>query len=131
MNKIPFKDVAHMYLGCKIQTAEGIGTFNELAVGKEAVHLPITSYDLVKAYLNFDEVKPVLRRPETLSEEEATGWASDYPQLPGYQTPMTEASLTQVSLVMMIMAREGFDLFNLIDNGEAIDAATLGKEVQP
>lgn len=127
MNKITFKDVAHMYLGCKIQTAEGIGTFNELAVGDEPIHEPITSYDLVKAHLSFDEVKPVLRRGEKLNDAEI---ASIWSRHNNFSVNTDEPHAVS-AFMAWAFTREGVDLFGLIDNGEAIDAATLGEEVQP
>jgi hypothetical protein len=126
MNKITFEDVAHMYLGCKIQTAEGIGTFNDLAVGDDKCTEPITSYDLVHAHLNFDEVKPVLRRMDDADSMSALLNAK-YMRL--YMSVNTKGMRQAVGI--MALCREGFDIFGLIDNGEAIDAATLGEEVQP
>lgn len=119
---IKFKDVAHMYLGCKIMTAEGIGTFNALYTGDH--HEPIVSYDFVNAHLRFDEVKPVLKRMEDHTPEDEARMLEKYKHFlkTGKDPVMT------MSLTVWTMTREGYDVFLLIDSGEAIDAATLGKE---
>ena len=54
---IKFKDVAHLYLGCKLQTKEGIGTFNVLYTpGNVKPHTAVLigCYDLVKSDWRFD-----------------------------------------------------------------------------
>ncbi len=72
--KTNFQDVAHLYIGCKIKTKEGIGTFSALhtpGTVKPKSAIPITSYDLIKSDLHFKEVKPMLRLLNDMTEAEA------------------------------------------------------------
>lgn len=121
--KIKFKDVAKYYIGCKIQTSEGIGTFNVFytpGVIKPEDAIPIGSYDLVKSEFNFDEVKPILKPLNALTEKDAIilGWADIYnlreklhndPNLDDYSPNEFH-----------YLVSNGYDMFQLIDNREAI-----------
>lgn len=120
-----FKTVAHLYLGCKIQTNEGIGTFDELSLTGTN---PITSHNLVRAYLNFTQVKPVLRRLETMTEEEMEAYHAIEDRANILGNPDREIqsrAYSPVSLVYLLSRR--FDLFGLIDSGEAVNADSLAR----
>lgn len=116
---ITSKEVAHLYLGCKILTKEGTGTFNGLFVKdrKGSIDLrPITSFDLVKADLKFSEIKPILKSILLMNQKDLNllGWASVGTY---YNDPyMDEFSIEDFKTLLSL----GYDLFNLIDNKEAI-----------
>lgn len=55
--KTKFSEVAKHYLGCKLQTTDGIGNFDEFTP-KDSNQ--ITCYNLVIAYHAAEEVKPLL-----------------------------------------------------------------------
>lgn len=55
--KTKFSEVAKHYLGCKLQTTDGIGNFDEFSP-KDLNQ--ITCYTLTKAYHAAEEVKPLL-----------------------------------------------------------------------
>lgn len=116
---ITFKEVAHLYLGCKIKTIEGHGTFNGLFVKdrKGSVELrPITSFDLVKADLKFSEIKPILKSISLMCKKDLDilGWAS----IGTYHNDvfMDEFSIEDFKTLLSL----GYDLFNLIENNEAV-----------
>ncbi len=118
-----FKDVAHLYIGCKLQTSEGIGTFNVLytpGTVKPEESIPIGCYDLVKSEWRFDEVKPILKRFSDLTQKDADalGWA-DLESLK--ELFYNDAALDQFTAYeFLYLVSHGVDIFNLIDNGEAI-----------
>lgn len=123
MEKTTFKDVAHLYLGCKIKTAEGVGTFEALYTGGDE---PIISFDLIRAHLKFNQVRPILRPLSSISENEI----SNYLDIEGSATAITNLdreiqsrAYSPKSLVYLLSRR--FDLFGLIDSGEAINANSL------
>jgi hypothetical protein len=128
-----FKDVAHLYFGCQLQTEEGIGKLNELNNDEECEQ-PITCYDLVHAFLRYDEVKPILRPLSDMTEEEATevgrrgseGW-----NIIAKGEPIScNADVSKLGLGVVhrqaaetaYLLSRGFDLFGLIESGEAISA---------
>jgi len=126
MKKTTFKEVAHLYLGCKIQTKEGVGTFNSL---HDSGPEPIGSHDLVHAHLDYHEVKPVLRRLETITEEEMEAYHAIEDRANILGNPDREIqsrAYSPVSLVYLLSRR--FDLFGLIDSGEAVNADSLSWE---
>jgi hypothetical protein len=130
-----FKDVAHLYLGCKIKTEEGVGTLNELSNDEECEQ-PINCYDLVHAFLSYDEVRPILRPLSDMTEEESAecdkygnmGWNLVAKGEPiSAVTEISKIGLgiihRQASETAFLLSR-GFDLFGLIESGEAISAAS-------
>lgn len=127
MNKITFKDVAHMYMGCEVQ----FEAFEKDEETGEVIRR-WTETGRFEHY-NFGAMlargaKPVLRRPDDVTEfDEMEAVSNKYPHLHGF----TDSDMIADALAIWVLTREGFDCFGLIDNGEAIDAATLGEEVQP
>lgn len=111
-----FKDVAHLYLGCKIKTEEGEGTLNGLYNdGNE----PIVSFNLVHAHLNFDEVKPILRPLSDMTELEH--------HIVNGIKPETNDYTRDAARTTFLLSR-GFDLFGLIESGEAISEVNATQE---
>ena len=120
---IKFQEVAHLYFGCPLQTKDGIGTFNVLysaGTVKPKSCVPIGCYDLVKSDWRFSEVKPILKPLSDLTQSDADvlGWA-DIENL--RERFFNEPELDDFTpLEFLYLLSKGFDLFNLIDNGEAI-----------
>ena len=115
---IKFKDVAHLYLGCKIETEEGIGTLDEISTEKSD-DTTITSYDLVNAYLKYDEFKPILRPLSDMHEDEAKEAFVAYHDEDNHH----EGSAKKTRYLLS----RRFDLFGLIENGEAITLTNTNK----
>jgi hypothetical protein len=129
MRPAKFKDLAHRYVGCKLQIGEGIGTFNEYCNNDDN---PITCYDIVNAYHKVENVKPILYH---LTQE-------NFMQLPEltYSIFMDVAVDLRLNYTvdgdtlqqMKYMARFidtaralHIDVDGLVENGEAIDVFSL------
>jgi hypothetical protein len=117
-----FKDVAHLHLGCKcsIIGSENIKTLRSIPFlfGELCAEFgDNTAYD-------FHEIKPILRPLSSMTGEEdkemvATQEAIDFK---GYKL------LVDTGETFAYMLSKGFDLFDLIEAREAIDATTLTKD---
>lgn len=131
-----FKEVAHLYIGCyfRVERTGQIAPFQFYYNGGDE---PIGTHELCKADYSFDEVKPILRKLNSMTDEEreandkqgSIGWHSITKGEPA--SAVNEVSQLGLAVVHR-QAREmahllslHFDLFNLIDNGFAIDRATL------
>ena len=84
-----------------------------------------------------DEIKPVLRRLDSLTESEArelTGKKNDALKIwNGWQTgPRADYDQEQIGepSAWLKLLSWGFDLFGLIDSGLAIDAETIKEETK-
>lgn len=95
-----FKEVAHFYLGVKCQTPEGIDTLK--AVYDDA---PPVFYNTVHEY-ELGQVKPILKRVTDLVMIEVS--------MKYHQKNMN-------ALVCLELLKSGYDIFNLIDNDQAIE----------
>ena len=122
---IKFKDVAHLYLGCKLQTKEGIGTFNVLYTpGNVKPHTAVLigCYDLVKSDWRFDGVKPILKSFLDLKgkDAKAIGWKNlEVFEKLNFRKDSNYNEFTAQEF--LYLTSHGYDLFNLIENGEAIE----------
>lgn len=126
--KIKFKDVAHLYVGCQIKTKEGIGTFDVYySPGhiKPKLAKSIGCYGLVKSDWAVNEVKPILRPFSDLSNEDAEvlGWADVDVLKRNFYNDVDLDEFTIREFKYLITNK--FDLFGLIESGEAIDKTTL------
>ena len=102
--KTEFKDVAHLYLGCDMGTVED-GVVYSLA----PIQLSVETM----------ECRPILRRLKSMSEEEKTEY-NKMKQRKGYMAQIhAENTLWLLS--------KHFDLFGLIESGQAISSPTLNK----
>lgn len=102
MSQIQFKDVAHLYLGCNYVTKDW------------KLYGKITHHLLDDTRIPIDAIKPILRPfPSDMTEEdeEATGLNATYRF--GHHT------LSPDEFVYFL--KHGFDLFDLIKSGQAID----------
>lgn len=109
-----FKDVAHLYIGCKVQWLRSFYVENP--------YLIITNFILADApYLLDHDCKPILYPLSAITEEQQkvlrllevthSPGIRAYVYAPGYK----------------YLLENHFDLFNLIESGEAIDVTTLEK----
>ncbi len=141
--KKELKDYLHLYLGCDCQTPDGIGKL----IGRVA-----TSFDI--ATIRFDDwkklkpisganrkdfgksnnyeiadIKPILRRLDSMTEDEekALYKAAGNPEY-AWQKRRIKQCLPGRPEGWRHLLSKGFDLFGLIEEGLAIDAATLNHE---
>lgn len=118
-----FKDVATLYQGQRILTQEGVGVLNEVSVNPGYPNSePISSYDLVRSHLTFSEVKPLLKRIEDLSPHD-----KDIIRSLGMDP---DQDLAAAGRAVAYLLSTGFDLFGLIDNGEAIEIGTVDSSLR-
>ncbi len=149
MEKIKFKDVAHFYLGCKLLPNGGsIDTFTMEVIG---LNRSVGEWN-GNSHVLLSEVKPILRPLSSMSDEDAIGfcklseWES-YGQHPHerlygvYKNPFGKkvvswgittnekrvpedvSALTHKEFYFLISKH--YDVFGLIDSGEAIDGSAL------
>lgn len=124
MKHIEFKEVANLYIGCKIQTKEVTGTFNVLYTPgdvKPKSAIPIGSYDLVKSELHFKEVKPILRQLSAMTKEEYKVIWEDL----NTTIPVVDIDRKMEPKLFLYLIKQVFDLFNLIESGQAIDKTKI------
>lgn len=147
------KDYLHLYLGCEGQYYAGYGRHGKQWVKARLVgftsqgKLILICYDKKGAEWGYDvvaghdEFKPSLRRLSSITKEEVAdlmgvdgfikrgNWSSpffqcEYEDLEN-ETHSKHLYLSQMSPEQTVfLLSKGFDLFNLIDEGLAFDAAT-------
>lgn len=116
---LKFKDVAHFYLGGKIKTPKGEGTLDMIDIERKEV----VCFDLVEAYWPFEQIKPILK--PLPPDEEVVEVMSDV--LPSFDISIEESELENMNpthgsaLVTFALCKAGYDVFDLINSGEAID----------
>jgi len=138
-----FKEVAHLYIGCKVKypdsddkmivaTLSGVNsqsfetTYSRKKKG--CIGDYITSNDGKQRGHNcyIENVKPILRSLSSLTEEEATeGLGYDNLIYKPFKVCNNFSSRSVFSAKEFVfLLSKGFDLFGLIESGEAIDATT-------
>jgi hypothetical protein len=115
---LELKDVIHHHLGCIIQTPEGFGRF--LAMYAECSE-PVVCADTVKSDWEVHDVKPVLRRMDTISQ-------AHYADVAEIESATTSRWF-RAGKITAYLAQYHYDVFGLIERGLAVDVATL--EVNP
>ena len=123
-----FKDVAHLYIWCTLS--------HKWSSLEERAHIKLSKHRL---YLGTDDWIPILRRLKDMTEEEhqeldkngSEGWhtiAKGEEITIGVNVDISNIGLAvthRQAREMHYLTRQHFDLFGLIDLGEAIDAATI------
>ena len=118
---IKFKDVAHHYLGCKVVAPLSF---------YEGFETTLVAYNFTNSFANgiglqsvidetFKDLKPKLKPLEGLTDDILD---SDYKD---FETIEKEAETTQdvvrvLGLAFNKLCQDGWDMFGLIDSGEAI-----------
>lgn len=117
-NEKQLKDYLHLYLGCEVKYSNGLhyGTARYDAVYPEGIRIAG-----IEIWMFFNQVQLILRRLESMTEEERREkdeiyWRDWYPF--GVIQEMEARKIQH-------LLSKGFDLFGLIDAGLAIDAATI------
>lgn len=116
-----FKEVAHLYLGC-IMTRNGFsGKLLQVKLPKETdlndeIEFQVSCSDWWENFSDQNHYKPILRPFSDMNELEdrhAIGLKK------------TDGGIIGAAKCINFLASKYFDLFNLIESGEAIDATTL------
>lgn len=121
--KTELKDVIHLLMGCELLHSYGdmdvsvgrmVGiTASEVNPGRTVV---ITSENFAEWFV--EDVKPILHRLSSMTEEE------DQKEFPAHNRGEFIDMHWHPEGFHWLLSK-GFDLFNLIDSGQAIDAETL------
>ncbi len=119
--KTELEDVMHLYLGCEVKTTHyGKGILKGLNI--HDVHLVEIKGESKTFRLN--QFKPILRQLSDMTKEEnicysRTGLRHISESVENYDSIRIESEKTAYLL------KQGFDLFNLISTGQAIDKTKL------
>jgi hypothetical protein len=131
-----WEEVAHLYLGCEV-----IGTYND-ASGSRGYLTGITNggteceiqfieedgFNVSEEpeFNDIKEVKPILRRLETISADEDKEawniWNDDFVKKSG-----TNCGIAYEAGKIKYLLSKHFDCFGLIDAGHALDLSTVSK----
>lgn len=136
MKKI--EDYLHLYIGCQILDlySERIGKLHGVNMGTVE---PVQVLHKSLWGLQFTEVKPILRRLSSMTKEEGVkifdaSWPNNNrkDEDPAYKQSIVKRYIydnVYDPFFVKELLSYGFDLFRLIDEGLAIDAATLETKV--
>lgn len=127
-----FKEVAHLYLGCNLSFDDAIGKFIGIYCIERSSHNPVI-IETERAQIanrNFDQIKPILRPLSSMTEDEFISFRiicdTDFSKMVYIDNASKDGSvitrLCHTAKAQAFLLSKGFDLFNLIESGEAIDA---------
>lgn len=124
MEKIKFSDVANLYLGCKIIDLKGEPDSNICTMETVVIHN--TCVDEHGNDMALDEVKPFLRKLESIKDEEKKQFQhlchlekEDLACLFDGTAHLT--NVKEWAMGVLFLCGKHFDLFSLIENGEAVE----------
>ncbi len=129
---VQWKDVAHLYLGCDVvidyDPAGIAGMLIDKCVGVSDYGISVSNGYIEK----FEKTKPILRKLDSMTEDEKKELIT---------INDAEGSISAISFninsnldfyfkrtnfaVVAFLLSKYFDIFNLIDSGQAIDAKTI------
>lgn len=123
------KEVLHLYTGCQMSTPYGECKFLYYKFGCDELRYNPVIVDRGDMQFAFklDEVKPILRKLSDSTEEEK----KEFNELAirGLKTFDSNQFVAYDANTTVYLLSRGFDLFGLIDSGQAIDLSTLeGKD---
>lgn len=141
--KKTFKEVAHLYLGCEVVSTAG--KHMGIMVGVDLTQAVINPKDEFNPKTTLVEyLKPILHRLEDMTDEcclevsiilRASTAYSDISKIAQVREIFRRAKNMQTNILMcewfdlfVFLLSKHYDLFNLIDNGQAIDAKTYTNE---
>lgn len=108
MKKVKFNEVAHLYIGCDMQhrwSARDENCIRKLSVE----NLKFGTTDWIPMLIPLSEITPDKKRELAIPILESSIGVPDYSTL-----------LKSISVIPIKLLSEGYDLFDLIENGEAI-----------
>jgi hypothetical protein len=135
-----FKEFAHLYIGCEVQTnirkTQGQGKpsiklkgkLMEVDLFKESTFGILLENETDKThycYLGVDEFKPLLRLLKDATQIEHQEYADFFSVRYLFDN---DNELTQHAFATTFLLSKSFDLFNLIPSGLALDATTIKNE---
>lgn len=116
--KTEFKDVAHLYLGCKLKCSQVFyPESNSKDKDGNLILSPSLFADFGEKTFSIGYFKPILRPLSDMKEDEEDAWTDLY--VSSQDNRIKAANRT------LFLLQQGFDLFGLIESGQAIDATKL------
>lgn len=112
MKQTSFKDIQHLYLGCKCKCEKGTMIYTLSSIDRKGMALFSDSFGN-EMWLSPDKWKPLLRKLDSMTEEERGEFYSL--NNTHHNKEQCEARNT------FYLLSKHFDLFNLIESGEALD----------
>lgn len=130
MSEIKLKDVIHLYLGCRVSTPIGEGQFTQYSVetGQCEIVYGAMGPDFAKVY-DVSELMPILRPLSGMTEEEMEECGNlcydfrDDPELNKWDVNSFNCLLMPEQFLWLLSRH--FDLFDLIESGQAIDKTKI------
>lgn len=143
--KTTFKDVAHLYLGCEVEVKRKndkipiVGRMCEITKNSNHGDWVEVRFEHVETvtnriwetsasnfhtfFFNDDDVKPLLRKLGSMTDEDARkgSWRDAKTALSFFEFHKYIDTRRFFACDIILLASMGYDLFNLIDSGEAID----------
>jgi hypothetical protein len=112
-----FKDVAHLYIGCQIKCVRSDQSSEIERFGRITEFTPLLLSD--SRYLNNEIWKPILRNISTMTKDEDIecnsimhgDWVEFYKE---------KSYIHYETRKIVYLLSRGFDMFNLIANGQAV-----------
>lgn len=113
------KDYLHLYLGCEVKTNKyGVGLLD--SVSKTCVHVEFEKS--INGFF-FDDVKLLLRPLSDMTDKETIDVKKHYDPVEKYIE--TGTFIVANGKLHAYLLKQRFDLFNLIEDGLAIDKTTF------
>lgn len=121
--KTEFKEVAHLYLGCEVKENSGLERtlFLKKVTNGNPSNIVEVGVALVSWNMYFTEIKPILRPLSDMTEVERTMFDGMHLSYSETKWPFIGIEPQQFTWLL----KQDFDLFNLIESGQAIDRSTL------
>lgn len=131
--KIELRDVLHLYRGCEIECEKGFYKFKAILIdceGTEDEELWVVAENdhLGEGSFNLEDCKPILRK---LTDKEIT--EEEYKYIWGdlnIAIPFIGADVAMPIRLFLYLLKQGFDLFGLIESGQAIEKAKKKTKVK-
>jgi hypothetical protein len=116
-----FKEVAHLYLGCKMTRNGFIGKLLQVKLPKENdlnddIEFQVSCSNWWENFSDTNRYKPILRPFSDMNELEDRH---------AIMLKRTDGGIVGAAKCVNFLTSKHFDLFGLIKSGEAIDATTL------
>jgi len=122
-----FKDVAHLYLGCRIMYEGEISTLESFA--SSGLVGDGNRDESGEGWYDISEIKPILRPLSSITEDEANHINHEiFGGLGNFFSEAVKSNEKYVidwrisSEVVLFLIKQGFDIFGLIEADEAIPA---------
>lgn len=138
--KKTFKEVAHLYYGCQMVLIHNDGSSQQCELDPIIFSWIVQENGIEMPF----ELKPILHRLEDMTDEHcleaatilrAECYTENHVRIAGVKEIIKRAHNMQTNILMgewiqlfTWMLSKGYDLFQLIDNGQAIDAKTIVDE---